>query len=219
MDYVKGCDFFELSRFNLKKIADGRIGIIEGLRDVLSGEILGSMLEEAKVDFVDADGKTIKGMPTEEIFVMTKKIDKKKYIIGLSVIKRIAGQPSGKKGLEKFFEESTDTLVEEKRIFAEGFEDESSYFDHIMIDHFRNGVGSGQAGRAEYQDKVITKVKYQKILGITLSQTAMFILMLAIWSCVFHNIALGFCFALCLTGSFTQITKKAKSQEADLVKE
>ena len=71
MDYVKGIDIFGLSRFNLKKIADGRIAIADGLRDVLSYDVLSNMLAEAKIDFVDGHGKTIKDLPNSEIFVMT----------------------------------------------------------------------------------------------------------------------------------------------------
>ena len=93
MDYVKGCDINVLSKFYLKRIADGRIEIAENLRDVLSYEVLSDMLVEAKTSFVDSNGKTIKDMPSAEIFFMTKKIDKKKILIGLSVIKRIAGEP------------------------------------------------------------------------------------------------------------------------------
>ena len=212
MAYVRGCDFYTLSRFNIKKIADGRIGIHENLKGI-SYEVLSDMLVEAKTPFTTGEGKTIKDMPQAEIFVMTKKIDKKKYIIGLSYIKRIAGGPSGKRGLEKLFEESTDKLVEEKRFFAEGFEKEEEYFDHIMIDHFRNSVGAGQAGAAEYQDKIITRVKTKKILGITISQTAFFILMIVIWGAIFKNLALGICFAICFVGSFTMITNKTKAEE------
>ena len=35
MDYVKGCDIFVLSKFNLKRIADGRIVIADGLKNVV----------------------------------------------------------------------------------------------------------------------------------------------------------------------------------------
>ena len=101
MDYVKGCDIFCLSRFSLRRIESGKIEIIESLKDVLSYEVLRDMLAEAKKDFVNSNGKTIKDMPSAEIFVMTKKIDKKKYIIGLSCIKRIAGEPSEKTGIAR----------------------------------------------------------------------------------------------------------------------
>ena len=218
MNYVKGCDFYGLSGYSLKKIADGRTGIADSLKDVLSYETLNSLLAEAKTDFTDGSGKVIKGMPSAEIFVMTKKIDKKKYIIGLSYIKRIAGEPSGKKGVEAWFEESPDRLVEEKRFFAEEFEKEQEYFDQLMIDHFRNHVGSGQAGEAEYKDKLITRVKTKKILGMTVSSTALFIAMMIIWGLIFKNIALGIVFAICMTGSFTLITTKAKSEEKALAK-
>ena len=218
MDYVKGCDFFGLSKNILKNVANGRIGIADGLKDDLTYPALSSMLENAKTDFVDANGKTIKGMPSAEIFVMTKKIDKKKYIIGLSAGRRIAGTPSGKTGIEAWFEESRDMMVEESRFFAEGYEKEESYFDHCMIDHFRNSVGMGQLLEAEYQDKLISRVKSKKILGITITKTGLFLAMIILWSLVFHNIALGFIFALCMVGSFTLVTNKAKSEEKDLVK-
>lgn len=218
MDYVKGCDFYELSKNILKNVANGKIGIADELNDKLTYPALSNMLENAKTDFVDGNGKTIKGMPSAEIFVMTKKIDKKKYIIGLSAGRRIAGTPSEKKGIEAWLEESRDTMVEESRVFAEGYEKEEAYFDHCMIDHLRNSVGMGQLYEAEYQDKLISRAKSKKVLGITFTKTGLFIAMIILWSCVFHNIALGFIFALCMVGSFTLVTNKAKSEEKDLVK-
>ena len=218
MDYVKGCDITVLSRFALKRIADGKIEIAEGLRDVLSYEVLSDMLAEAKKNFVDSYGKEIKDYPTAEIFVMTKKINKKKTIIGLSCIKRIAGEPSDKTGIARWFESSTTKAFEEKRIFAEGFEKEEAYFDHSMLDHLKNSVGSGQIKEAEYKDKLITRVKGKKILGVFISSTVIFIAMIILWGLIFKNIALGICFALCFTGSFAMITTKSNSEEKDLVK-
>ena len=218
MEYVKGCDVFGLSKYSLKKITEGRIEVAEGLRDVLSIEILSGLFEEARTDFTDGNGKTIKGLPSAEIFVMTKKIDRKKYIIGVSVIKRIAGEPSGKKGIDSWFEESRDKAIEEKRFFAEGFEKEMAYFDHSMIDHFRNSIGFGQIGEAEYQDKIISRASGKKILGMYISSTALFIAMIIIWGLIFKNFAIGLCFALCFVGSFTMVTNKVKSDEKDLEK-
>ena len=213
MDYVKGIDIFGLSRFNLKKIADGRIAIADGLRDVLSYEVLSNMLAEAKVDFVDGHGKTIKDLPNSEIFVMAKKIGKKKTIIGVSVIKRIAGEPSGKTGPAAWFEASSDKAVEDKRFFADGFEKEMEAFDHYMLDHFKNSVGSGQIKEAEYGDKIISKAQGKKILGYYLSSTAMFIAMAIIWGIIFKNFAIGICFALCFAGSLAVVTNKTKAEE------
>ena len=218
MEYVKGCDIIGLSKYSLKKITEGRIEIAEGLRDVLSLEILSGLFEEAKTDFTDGNGKTIKGLPSGEIFVMTKKIDKKKYIIGVSCIKRIAGEPSGKKGIDSWFEGSRDKMIEDKRFFADGFEKEMAYFDHSMIDHFRNSVGFDQIGEAEYQDKIITKASGKKVLGIYFSSTALFITMIIVWGLIFKNFAIGICFALCFIGSFTMVTNKAKSSEKNLEK-
>ena len=215
MDYVKGCDVTSLSNFRLKRIASGKLKIVDGLKDVLSYEILSDMLAEAKKDFVTGAGKTVKGLPSSEIFLLTKKIDRQNYIIGLSEMKRIAGEPTGTKGLEAFFEASPDTVVEKKRMIAGGFDKEAEYLDHIIIEHYRNEVGSGQFAQAEYQDMVITRVKTKKILGITISQTAFFILMLAFWGLVFKNFALGLCFAICFVGSFTIITNKSKSVKTD----
>ena len=219
MEYVRGTDINSLSKFFLKRVADGKIEIHESLRDELSYEILSDMLTEAKQGFVNEEGKLIKDMPQAEILVMTKKIDKKKYIIGLTEIKRIAGTPSDKTGIERWLEDSRDSLVEGRRFFAEGFEKEMEYFDHSMIDHFRNSVGSGQANEAEYQDKLISRVKYKKVLGITVTRAALFIAMIILWSIAFKNIALGICFAICFIGSFTIVTNKSQSEEKDLAKE
>ena len=216
MEYVRGTDINTLSKFWLKRVADGRIEIHESLRNVLSYEMLSNMLTEAKQSFVTADGKVIKDMPQAEILFMTKKINKKKYIIGLSEIKRVAGEPSTKKGIERWFEESTDKFVEGRRFFAEGLEKELAYFDHSMIEHLRNSVGSGQAGEAEYKDKLISRVKTKKILGITVTRTVLFIAMLILWGLAFKNLALGLCFAICFLGSFTIVTNKAMSEQKDL---
>lgn len=216
MEYVKGTDINELSKFWLKRIEDGRIIIHESLRDVLSYEILSNMLSEAKQSFVNEEGKVIKNMPQAEILFMTKKIDKKKYLIGLSEIKRLAGTPSDKTGIARWLEDSRDLLEEGRRFFAEGFEKEMAYFDHSIIDHLRNKVGSGQAHEAEYQDKIISRVKYKKVLGINVTRFALFIAMLILWSICFKNVGLGICFAICFVGSFTMITNKTKSEEKDI---
>lgn len=211
MEYVKGCDIFVLSKYNIKKIADGRIAIADGLKNDLSYEVLSEMFEEARVFFTDGRGKTVRDMPSAEIFVMTKKIDKKKYIIGVSCIKRIAGEPSGKTGAASWFESSTDKAVEVKRFFAEGFEKEMEIFDQSMIDHFKSSVGSGQICEAEYQDKIVSKLKSKSIFGIVMTDTVFFIAMVIIWGLVFKNFALGICFALCFTSCFTVVTGKTKS--------
>lgn len=216
MDYVKGCDIFGLSNFNLKRIANGKIEIEESLQNVLSYEVLSDMLAEAKVNFTDGNGKIIKGMPTAEIFVMTKKIDRKKYIIGVSVIKRIAGGPSGKTGPDAWFEASRDSVIEDKRFFAQGFEKEMEMFDQHMIEHFKSAVGSGQIREAEYQNKIISRAPGKKVLGIYLSSTAIFIAMIIVWGLIFKNFALGICFALCFTSCFAVVTNKTKSEEKDL---
>jgi hypothetical protein len=216
MDYVKGCDIFGLSNFNLKRIANGKIEIEESLQNVLSYEVLSDMLAEAKINFTDGNGKIIKGMPTAEIFVMTKKIDRKKYIIGVSVIKRIAGEPSGKTGPDAWFESSIDSVIEDKRFFAQGFEKEMEMFDQHMIEHFKSAVGSGQIREAEYQNKIISRAPGKKVLGIYLSSTAIFIAMIIVWGLIFKNFALGICFALCFTSCFAVVTNKTKSEEKDL---
>ena len=216
MDYVKGCDINVLSKYYLKRISEGRIEIAESLRNVLSYEVLSDMLAEAKVDFTDINGKVLKGMPTAEIFIMTKKIGKVKTIIGLSSIKRIAGAPSEKKGIEAWFESARDTKIEDKRFFAEGFEKEMAYFDQSMIEHFKSSVGSGQIKEAEYRDKIISRIKGKKVLGYYISSTALFIAMIIVWGLIFKNFAIGICFALCFVGSFTIVTNKTKTEEKTL---
>jgi hypothetical protein len=88
-----------------------------------------------------------------------------------------------------------------------------------MIGHFRSSVGSGSAGSAEYADKVITRVKSRKLLGITFSTTAIFIMMIIVWGILFKNIGLGICFALCFTSCFTIVMSKGKTEEKNIDKE
>lgn len=215
MDYVIGCDITVLSRSVLKKVSDGRIRIADGLESELSYENLSNMFKEAKTSFVNCDGKTIKDMPTSEIFIIIKKINKQKTLIGLSVMKRIAGAPSEKKGIARWFEESRDKVVEERSFFADGFEKEKDYFDNSILSHYKASVGSGQIGTAEYKDKIVSRVKSRNILGITVTGTTLFILNILIWGLVFKNFALGICFAICFTGSFAMITNKAETEEKE----
>ena len=219
MEYIRGTDINTLSKFWLKRVADGRIEIHESLRDVLSYEVLSNMLTEAKQSFVTSESKVIKDMPQAEIYFMTKKINKKMYLIGLSEIRRIAGTPSDKKGIERWLEDSRDRFEEGRRFFAEGLDKELAYFDHSMIEHLRSSVGSGQAHEAEYQDKLISRVEYKKVLGINITRFALFIAMLILWSVVFKNVGLGLCFAICFIGSFTVVTNKSQSEEKALAKE
>ena len=87
-----------------------------------------------------------------------------------------------------------------------------------MIDHFKNSVGSGQLKEPEYMDKVITRIKGRKVLGVFLSSTALFIAMIIIWGLIFKNIGIGICFALCFVGSFAMVTTKSKTEEKDIVR-
>ena len=213
MGYVKGCDITDLTKGKLRKIENGKLEIIDDLKDVLSYEVLSDMFAEAKVDYVNSDGKTIKDCPNSEILMLIKKIDKKKYILGLTVIKRIAGEPSDKKGLAKFFENSNDTLLEVKHFFADGFEKEKEYFDESVISHLKSSVGHGSALKADYQDKIITRAESKTIFGITISRTVFFIAMVIIWGLIFKNFAIGLCLALCFMGSFALITEKSLTKE------
>ena len=47
MGYVKGCDVTDLTKGKLRKIENGKLEIIDGLKDVLSYEVLSDMLAEA----------------------------------------------------------------------------------------------------------------------------------------------------------------------------
>ena len=71
----------------------------------------------------------------------------------------------------------------------------------------------GQIKEAEYLDKVVIKVEKQNIMGITISRTAFFVLMIVVWSLIFKNIGIGICFAFIFLTSFTMITSKSKAKE------
>lgn len=106
MGYVKGCDVTVLSKYMLKKFENGKIEIVDELKEILSIEQLREMFETSRKNFIDYNGKEVKGQPSGYIFVMFKKINKQKYLLGFAKIKRVAGEPSGKTGLAKAFENS-----------------------------------------------------------------------------------------------------------------
>lgn len=213
MGYVKGCDFSIVSKTWIKKFESSKALIEDGFMNTLPLDKLKEMFEEVSKDFTDISGNVRKGVPSGHIYIMTKKIDKKRILLGAASIKRIAGEPIEGSGLQKMFSDSTDSYVLGERFFAEGYEKEEEYFDECVISHLRDAVGMGQVKTADYQDKIIEKVEKKNIGGVWIGRTAYFIGMWFLWGFIFKNWGLGLCFAFMFLTSFTMITAKSTSKE------
>ena len=217
MGYVKGCDVTVLSRYMLKKFENGKIEIVDELKEMLSIEQLREMFETSSMNFIDHSGKEVKGQPSGYIFVMFKKINKQKYLLGFAKIKRVAGEPSGNTGLAKAFENSRDSYILDERVFAPGYEKEEEYFDESVIAHLKDNVGMGQVKTAEYGDKIIERAEKKEIVkGLVVGRTVYFLAMWVLWGLIFHNWGVGLCFAFLFLSSFVMITSKSGTKESTL---
>ncbi len=213
MAYVKGCSFVNVSDYILKKIDNGKIAIADGLKDVLPVMKLHDMVEAGKKNFVNYAGEEVKWTPSSYVFALIKKIDKQKVLLGIAVVKRVAGEPSKKTGIEKWFAGSTDIYVTEDIHFAEGFEAEKEYFDECMLSHYKECVGMGQVKTADYLDKIVMSSETKSFLGSPITKGAYFIIMVILWSVIFKNVGIGICFAFLFTTSFTMITSKSGTKD------
>ena len=214
MGYVKGCDVTILSKYMFKKFENGKLEIADELKEMLSLDQLREMLETTSKNFIDYSGKEVKGQPSGYIYVIFKKINKQKILLGLATIKRVAGEPSGKTGLAKMFESSRDSYISDEKIFAPGYEKEEEYFDESVIAHLKDNVGMGQVNAAEYVDKIIERTDKKEIAGgLVISRTIYFLSMWFLWGLIFHNWGLGLCFAFLFLSSFVMITSKAGTKE------
>ena len=213
MAYVKGCSFITLTDYILKKLDTGKIAIADGLKDVLPLMKLHDMVAAAKKNFVNYAGEEVKYTPSASVFALIKKIDKQKVLLGVAVAKRVPGEPTDKKGLEKLFAVSTDSCITDDIYFAEGFEAEEEYFDECMLSHYKDYVGMGQVKSADYRDKTVISSETKSFLGSPITKSAYFILMMIMWSIVFKNPGIGICFAFLFTSSFTMITAKAGAKD------
>lgn len=214
MGYVKGCDVTVLSKYMLKKFENGKIEIVDELKEMLSIEQLREMFETSSKNFIDHSGKEVKGQPSGYIYVIFKNINKQKYLLGLAKIKRIAGEPSGKTGLAKAFENSRDSYILDERIFAPGYEKEEEYFEESVISHLKDSVGMGQVNTAEYGNKIIERAEKKVIFGgLVVGRTIYFLAMWFLWGLIFHNWGLGLCFAFLFLSSFVMITSKTGTKE------
>ena len=214
MVYVKGCDVTVLSKYMFKKFENGKLEIADELKEMLSLDQLREMLETTSKNFIDYSGKEVKGQPSGYIYVIFKKINKQKILLGLATIKRVAGEPSGKTGLAKMFESSRDSYISDEKIFAPRYEKEEEYFEESVIAHLKDSVGMGQVNTAEYGDKIIERTDKKEIAGgLVISRTIYFLSMWFLWGLIFHNWGLGLCFAFLFLSSFVMITSKAGTKE------
>lgn len=213
MGYVKGCELTILTKYVMKKFEKGKLLLADGLKEQLSLESLKQLTDWANANFINDEGTELKGVQTGIVYAMLKKIDKQKYVIGVAAMKRVDGGPTGKTGVAAWFAESTDTYVMRERYFVPDLSEEEAYFDECVLNQMKETVSFGQIKEAEYLDKVVIKVEKQNIMGITISRTAFFVLMIVVWSLIFKNIGIGICFAFIFLTSFTMITSKSKAKE------
>ena len=220
MGYVKGCDLIILTKYIYKKIEKNKIVLGDGIKTSLSLERLGQLIEEANETFTEADGKNY-GSTAGRVYGLLKKVDGKKQLLGIAVIKRVQGEPSDKSGVAAWFADSTDSYITAERFFADGFTEEEKYFDESVIGSLKGAVGLGQVRDAYYRDKVIARAESKTFMGMKISRAVFFILMLISWGIIFHDVFIGLGFAFIFISSFVTITSKVdvRAEELSDVKE
>lgn len=221
MGYVKGCDTVIVSNYVMNMIEKGKYVMNADLQCELSVSEMRNMLDKANSHFVTAEGKVDKSRTSGQIFMMTKKIDKQRVILGVAVFERVAGAPSEKTGIAKWFEPSSDRYVLREKLFAPGYEQEDEYFDETILRHFKDVIGLGQANRAEYLDMVVETTDKKTFLGRPVTKATFFIAMTILWGVIFENIGLGLVFAMIFSSCYTMITcsTNAQQKDADMVTE
>ena len=98
----KGCSFTQITKYVLKREN------FDAFEALLPKDELIAKMSEVLTPFIDYNGKK-SYHDAGIVYAMYKKVAKQKHLIAIAIIKRVAGEPEKKKGLEALFANSTDT--------------------------------------------------------------------------------------------------------------
>ncbi len=200
----KGCSFTQITKYVLKREN------FDAFEVLLPKDELTAKISEALTPFIGADGKKTYH-DAGIVYAMYKKVEKKKILIAIAIIKRVAGVAEQKKGLEALFANSPDTYELTEKFIVPDFREDEEFFDEMILAHLEDVVGAGQAKEATFGDTRIYVKEGVKGVSQTLYNLLVFAGMAFLWGTVFNSIALGLCFGLCFSTCFNLTTARAKT--------
>ena len=207
MAHVKGCD---ISLLPEKKVRQADFA--EGFEAAVPVEQLRAEILALHRPFTDAEGRLKKYTPSGLAYGLYKKIDKKKRLIAVALIRRVARKKEKAKGLNALFSNSNDQYVLEHFYQLPGFEEEAAWFDEAVLGDMRQAVGYGQVKEVLWGDRLVQRAEKKKIGAHYVSAGTFFVAMLVVWGLVFDNFGVGLCYALLFMSSFTMITSRTKAE-------
>ena len=201
----KGCSFSDISKYVLKKES------FDGFEELLPIEELKAKISEMHAPFIDYNGKKDSFHNAGIVYCMYKKIEKRKKMIAIAIVKRVAGMPEKKKGLEAIFSNSPDTYELTEKFILPDFKEDEEFFDEMILSHLEDLVGTGQAKEAYFGDTRIYVTEAVKGISQMLYNIIIFIGMACLWGSIFESIPMGICFGLCFSTCFNMTTARSKT--------
>ena len=200
----KGCSFTQISKYVLKRES------FDSFEALLPKEELMAKMQEVLTPFVDSNGKKTYH-DAGIVYAMYKKVAKKKELIAIAILRRIAGEPEQKKGLEALFANSPDTYELTDKFILPEYKEDEEFFDEIVLSHLEDLVGAGQAKEAYFEDTRIFVKEGIKGMSQVIYNLLIFAGMACLWGTVFKSVALGICFGVCFSSCFGMTTARAKT--------
>jgi hypothetical protein len=176
----------------------------------LPKEELMAKMQEMLTPFIDSSGKK-SYHDAGIVYAMYKKVAKNKELIAIAILKRVAGEPEHKKGLEAVFANSPDTYELTEKFVLPQYKEDEAFFDEMILSHLEDIVGAGQAKEAYFEDTRIYLKESVKGMSNMIYNLLIFIGMSILWGTVFNSIALGICFGCCFSTCFHLTTARAKT--------
>ena len=200
----KGCSFTQISKYVLKREN------FDQFEALLPKEELMAKMQEVLTPFLDQNGKKTYH-DAGIIYAMYKKVEKKKELMAIAILKREAGQPEPKKGLEAMFANSPDAYRLTDKWVLPAYQEDEAFFDEMVLSHLQDIVGAGQAKEAYYEDTKVYVKEAVKGMSQALYSLLVFAGFACLWGSIFHSVALGLCFGACFSTCFGLTTARAKT--------
>ena len=200
----KGCSFTQITKYVLKKEN------FDGFEVLLPKDELIAKMNEVLAPFIDQSGKK-SYHDAGIVYAMYKKVEKKKELIAIAILKRVAGEPEQKKGLEALFANSDDSYELTDKYILPAFKEDEDFFNEMVLSHLEDLVGCGQAKEAYFEDTRIYAKERVKGISQGLYSLLVFAGFAFLWGSIFHSVALGLCFGACFSTCFGLTTARAKT--------
>ena len=121
----KGCSFTQITKYVLKREN------FDSFEVLLPKDELVAKMSEVLTPFIDSSGKK-SYHDAGIVYALYKKVQKKKELIGIAILKRVAGQSEKKKGLEAIFANSPDTYELTDKFFLPDHKEDEEFFDETL---------------------------------------------------------------------------------------